>query len=193
MPIEQPWLERIFGRLYDTVTIPPGPFTNKIVMFGNPAGSYFNGRTRTLADTNMVRSFCLPVPMRFDAKRIRMEIVHHFSYCDDLEKFKKNCCLDFSISGKNYFSAPVSTVLLEDWIRVAIQRMGTNQAEQIGPYLDEALAKGTLGVSALEQGNFLIEHDQDFRVVVHAPDSFILVQPLIFRVFLEGPLYRSLN
>ncbi len=191
MPIEQPYLERIFGRLYDTLTIPYGVFNGRFMIFRNPAGIWINGRQKTFADTNMVMDGVLPAPMRFHAKRIRMEMVSADS--DDLERFKQRCALSLSINCKNYFTAPVSTVLLEDWIRTAVAKIGKNQAEQIGPYLDEALAKGSLGVGALEEESVLIESQQEFHVDIFADEPFALAHDLTFRVFLEGQLYRAVR
>lgn len=193
MPIMDGYLEKIFGRLYDTLTIPYGVFNGKLMMFCSPVGTWINGRQKTFADTNMAMHRCIPAPMRFNAKRIRMEIVNPLGVDPDgdLQRFKEHCTLSLSISHKNYFTAPVSTVLLEDWIRTAVAKIGNNQAEQIGPYLDEALAKGLLGVGGLEEESCLIESQQEFHVDICADEPFSLAHDLTFRVFLEGPLYRA--
>jgi hypothetical protein len=179
-------LESFSWRLYDTAEIPAGTF-QKTVLFLNPIGSRLNGKICTEADTNMICSGELPSPQRFIVHRLHLEVL---SAADaDLQKLKLGAIASFFICGKPYYSSPLHPLLLEEWLRSAVAKFGESAEKDLDSFLDRALENGSLALSRIGKGCW-IEHKQNFKVQIEAAETLTLLQPFVFRIYLEGILFR---
>jgi hypothetical protein len=184
MPFLKDYLEEVPWSFYDTLTLTKARSASS-VLFQTPFGQ--NGKT--LADTNMYMSGCLPAPSTFICERIRMEVLEGSQ--EDRNAFGRIWIGELWIGCKPYWSGPVSSLLLEDWLNKALKEIGDGDSTPVPKIWERNLLNGYL---AMGRAKAVIETQEAFHFSLSPQkEPFTPSSDFTVRVFLDGQYFRAVQ
>lgn len=167
MPVKSGMVERVVTHLHKIIDIPAGRMVVHSWSDHLPRGTVFLGN------------------------RIRMEILS--ASPGDVDWLKRYGMVKLEMGSRNYYDGPLSSLLLEDWLRKAVEKISAESGNAIREYLNDVLVEGRLQLGAIEQEAFMIETLQAFKVLIFSEPIISLSDPVQLRVILDGPAFRPIE
>lgn len=190
-----------WGQLYDSISLPDGPFTGEKIFYTVPFGQ----SDKTRSDTNMSQGGVLPAGEVFQVNYIKL-MVNHYRFAltaatadgpdpTVIKLFLQRAFLTFFINNKIYYEAPLTQLPLEYGIWVPHFTQGGAAASTVFPVSN--------GIKGDPEGYRIrmpkvLESTAAFRVTITWDDSVTLAgggapgsanEPKLFIIF-AGPTNR---